>query len=129
MSPFTPIIATLALVGLGASARMQLKAMAAKRGMLTEPSVVQTPRAHVIGNTPNSVFGLAYYAFMLLGPWFVQDRIVWIAMLCAALLAAAMSAYLAYSLLFVTRMSCVMCWTGHVVNWLLLPVVAVSMPR
>jgi hypothetical protein len=26
---------------------------------------------------------------------------------------------LAYSLLFVTRMPCVYCWTSHVVNWAL----------
>ena len=37
--------------------------------------------------------------------------------------AAAFSAYLAYSLLVVTRMSCTYCWTGHVVNWSLIVLV------
>jgi len=114
------LISAFALVGLAVAARMQVKATAARRGMLAEPSVVQTPRAHLIGNTPNSALGLAYYAFMLLAAWFMNVPAVWLAALCAAALAAAMSAYLAYSLRFITRMPCALCWTSHAVNWLLL---------
>ena len=44
---------------------------------------------------------------------------VWLAALGASLFAAGFSLYLAYSLLFVTRMPCLYCWTSHAVNWLL----------
>jgi uncharacterized membrane protein len=37
----------------------------------------------------------------------------------AALMAAGVSVVLAYSLLFVTKMPCVYCWTSHAVNWML----------
>jgi uncharacterized membrane protein len=53
---------------------------------------------------------------------------VWWAALAAAAAAAAFSAYLAYSLLFVTRMPCVYCWTSHVVNFSLILLVALARP-
>ena len=79
----------LCAVGLYASAFMARKAARDARGELTEPSVVQRPAARAIGG------------------------------MTAGLLAAAMSLYLAYSLLFVTRMPCPYCWTSHVANWAL----------
>jgi uncharacterized membrane protein len=33
--------------------------------------------------------------------------------------AGGVSAVLAYSLLFVTRMPCTYCWTSHAINWTL----------
>lgn len=98
---------------------MQQKAVLARRGELTEASVVQTPRARLIGSIPNSAFGLAYYGLLAIAAFFLDVPAVHLAALAAATLAAATSIYLAYSLLFVTRMPCPFCWTGHVTNWLL----------
>jgi uncharacterized membrane protein len=106
-------------VGLYASAFMLRKTLRGGRGELAEPSVVQTPRARALGGTPNAAVGLAYYACLACATFFLAVPGVWWAALAASLGAAAFSAYLAYSLLFVTRMPCVYCWTSHVVNWLL----------
>lgn len=112
-------MAALSIIGLIVSARMQTKIIRAARGQLTEPSVVQSPRAR-LGGTPNSAIGLIYYAIMLAAAWWIHVPVMRVGMLAAALAAAAFSVYLAYSLLFVTRMPCAMCWTGHAVNWLIL---------
>lgn len=118
------IIAILCLIGIYVSVAMLRKQIRAQRGELTEPSVVETPRATLTG-VPNSALGLVFYLFLLALTPFLSGSIVWTIALVATLLAAAMSVYLAYSLLFVTRMPCVNCWTGHVVNWLLLLVLVV----
>jgi len=116
------VVLAFCIVGLYVSIVMQRKAMLAREGALSEPSVVQTPRARVLGGVPNSSFGIAYYSllavasFALATPWVLNVALI------AATLAALMSAYLAYSLLFVTKMPCVNCWTGHIVNWVLLAV-------
>jgi uncharacterized membrane protein len=106
-------------VGLYASAFMARKARRAARGELAEPSVVQTSRARVAGGVPNAALGLAYYAALAVAVPLLAIPGVWWAAVAAALGAAAFSAYLAYSLLFVTRMPCAYCWTGHAVNWTL----------
>lgn len=113
------LIDALCVIGLYVSIRMQHKAALAARGGLSEPSVVQSPRARITG-IPNSTFGLAFYPALFVAAWFLDSTAVWIAALVAAALATAVSIYLAYSLLFVTRMPCAYCWTGHIVNWLLL---------
>ncbi len=112
-------IAALCLAGLYVSAHMFRKQQRAQRGELTEPSVVQTPRARVAGFS-NALFGIVYYILMLVAAALLHAPLVAAAALAAACLAAAFSLYLAYSLLFVTRMSCTYCWTGHAINWLLL---------
>ncbi len=109
-------------VGLYASAFMLRKVRRAARGELAEPSVVQTARARALGGTPNAAIGLAYYGCLAAATFLFAWPPAWWAALAASLGAAAFSAYLAYSLLFVTRMPCVYCWTSHAVNWLL-PVV------
>jgi uncharacterized membrane protein len=106
--------------GLYASAFMTNKVLRAARGEVRGPSVVKTERARLLGGIPNSVFGLFYYAALIAALAFLDRPIVWDAALAAAGAAAAMSLYLAYSLLFVTRRPCVFCWTSHAVNWLLL---------
>jgi uncharacterized membrane protein len=106
-------------IGLYASAFMARKAGRAARGELTEPSVVATPRARAVGGVSNAAIGLAYYAALAATVPFLQFPLVWDGATLAALAAAAFSGYLAYSLLFVTRMPCVYCWTSHAVNWLL----------
>lgn len=100
---------------------MLRKYVRAQEGRLTEPSVVTTPRAK-IGRVPNAMIGLIYYVLIILLVPFLSPAhpIVTLAALGAAFVAALISVYLAYSLLFVTRMPCVFCWTGHVINWSLL---------
>jgi len=107
----------LCAVGFYASAFMARKTARAARGELSEPSVVQTPRARVAGGVPNAWLGLVYYAALALAVPFLGHPPVWAAALGVSLLAAAASLYLAYSLLFVTRMPCPYCWTSHAVNW------------
>jgi uncharacterized membrane protein len=107
----------LCAVGLYASAFMLRKSLRAARGELEEPSVVQTARARALGGTPNAGVGLAYYGCLAVATLLFSWPPAWWAGFLASLGAAAFSAYLAYSLLFVTRMPCVYCWTSHVVNW------------
>ena len=114
------VVLALCAIGLYVSIFMQRKAMMASSGSLVEPSVVQTPRARVIGGVPNSAFGIAYYALLAIASFAFGVHWVFDLALIAAILAAVMSLYLAYSLLFVTKMPCVNCWTGHVVNWAVL---------
>jgi uncharacterized membrane protein len=115
------VIAVLCLIGLYASYFMFRKFVKARRGGLDEPSVVTSPRAK-IGRVPNATIGLIYYSLMLvLTPFLTRAHpLAVIGALVAAFAAAISSFYLAHSLLFVTRMPCRYCWTGHVVNWSLL---------
>jgi uncharacterized membrane protein len=117
---FALIIDALGLVGLYAAVTMQQKANLNARGELTEPSVVQRPQSLAIAGIPNSVFGIAYYALLLVLAWQLSSPLYYDIALAAAIAAAAFSAFLAYSLLFITRMPCAFCWTGHAVNWSLL---------
>jgi len=115
-------VLALCAVGLYVSFAMQAKAGKARRGELTEASVVQTPRATIFGDVPNSLFGIVYYALLAVSTIFFDVPVVRFAAVMAAGAAGAVSFYLAYSLLFVTRMPCFNCWTGHVVNWTLLAI-------
>jgi uncharacterized membrane protein len=121
-------IVLLCVIGLYVSAFMAWKTRRASRGELGEPSVVQTPRARVIGGVPNALLGLGYYAALGCAVPFFSYAGVWWPALAAAAAAAAFSAYLAYSLLFVTKMPCVYCWTSHTVNAALLVLVLLARP-
>lgn len=120
------VVLALCAVGLYVSIFMQRKAMLARTGALVERSVVETPRARVIDGVPNSSFGIAYYALLAIAsfafaiPWVLDVALI------ASTLAALMSVYLAYSLLFITKMPCVNCWTGHIVNWALLAALLIA---
>lgn len=118
------IITMLCGVGLYASVFMLRKGAAAARGELTERSVVQTPRARLLGNIPNALFGVAYYPALAVAIWLATHRLTLSLVAVPVLVAAAMSIVLAYSLLFVTRMPCPFCWTSHAINWTLLLCVA-----
>lgn len=115
------VITVLCGVGLYASVFMLAKTRRAERGELSEPSVVQTPRARLFGGVPNAAIGIVYYPALAAGVWIAHAPLVWAAILAAVAFAALVSVVLAYSLLFVTRMACPYCWTSHVVNWLLVP--------
>jgi uncharacterized membrane protein len=113
------VITVLCGVGLYASLFMLRKTRLAGQGALTEPSVVQTPRARLFGRVPNALIGALYYPTLGLAVWGATRP--WEALLLAgiACAAAAVSVVLAYSLLFVTKMPCPYCWSAHVINWLL----------
>ncbi len=113
------IITVLCGVGLYASLFMLRKGLAAGRGLLTEPSVVQTPRARLLRGVPNALLGAVYYPALAVAIWFATSRLTLEVIAVPVLAAAATSLVLAYSLLFVTRMPCVYCWTSHAINWLL----------
>jgi len=115
-------------VGLYASAVMTRKAARAARGELAESSVVQSPRARTLGGIPNAAIGSVYYATLAIATGLFNVPLIWELSFVAALGAAAFSLYLAYSLLFVTRMPCVYCWTSHVVNWTLVGLVFIARP-
>jgi uncharacterized membrane protein len=113
---FTLATAVAAGTGLYVAQHMYRKTRRAERGELDEPSVVERPAARALFAIPNAAFGMAYYGLMLSTlPW-AGSRLVRRGTLAASALALALSAYLAYSLLFVTRMPCPYCWTGHAAN-------------
>ncbi len=114
------VISVLCAVGFYASVFMLRKTLQAARGELQEPSVVQTSRAKLFAGVPNALIGTFYYPALAIVSWtFTSRTILWCA-IAASAFAAATSAYLAYSLLFITKRSCPYCWTAHAVNWALL---------
>lgn len=86
-------------------------------GEATCASIVFTPQARVFG-VPNSLLGQIYYASLLAGapagaldePWM---RIAWLG---ASLVTVGLGLYLTWSLLFMTRVPCVLCFTSHGIN-------------
>jgi uncharacterized membrane protein len=114
------VISVLCAVGFYASVFMLRKTLRAARGELREPSVVQSPRAKIFAGVPNAFIGTLYYAAIAAVSWTFPPRVILWCAIAASALAAATSAYLAYSLLFVTKRSCPYCWTAHAVNWALL---------
>ncbi len=113
-------ITILCGVGLYASVFMLAKTRRAERGLLEGPSVVQSPRARLFGGLPNALLGNAYYPLVVLLVWVRPLPLALDLAIAAAALAAVTSAFLAYSLLFVTRRACPYCWSAHAANWLLL---------
>jgi uncharacterized membrane protein len=117
------VITVLCAVGFYASVFMLRKSTLAEQGRLTEPSVVQTPRAKLFAGLPNALFGTLYYPALAAVSWTLRGALALSFTLAVVALAAGTSAYLAYSLLFVTRRSCPYCWSAHIVNWALLATV------
>lgn len=118
------VITVLCGVGLYASLFMLRKTWRAEGGRLTEPSVVQSPRARLYGGISNALVGTFYYPALAVASWLPLPRPLSFLVLAAAIVAAGTSVYLAYSLLFVTRRSCPYCWTSHAMNWMLVALVA-----
>lgn len=113
-------ITLLCGVGLYASLFMLRKLQRAERGELSEPSIVQNPRAKLYGGVPNTVFGIGFYGALALVCWLTLPPWAAVVTLVAVALAAGTSLFLSYTLLFVTRTTCPYCWTAHAVNWSLL---------
>jgi uncharacterized membrane protein len=85
-------------------------------GERTCASIVFTPRARVFG-LPNSVLGQVFYAALVIGG--LAGRLEGGALtlyLLASLVTVALGAYLTYSLLFLTRVPCTLCFTSHLIN-------------
>ena len=78
-------------------------------------TVLGTPRAKLFG-VPNSAFGIVLYAYLILNLFFSFPLLLALIVLG---LAVVRSVYLAYSLLFVTKIPCPLCFTTHVINLIL----------
>jgi uncharacterized membrane protein len=77
-------------------------------------TVLGTPRAKLFG-IPNSAFGIALYFYLILDLFLFPPVIAFIALGFAL----ARSVYLAYSLLFITKIPCPLCFTTHAINLIL----------
>jgi uncharacterized membrane protein len=78
--------------------------------------VVDTPRARVFG-LPNSLLGMLYYlALMALAAAGGADEKLELAYRLVAWGTVALGVFLTYSLLFITRVPCVLCFTSHALN-------------
>lgn len=86
-------------------------------GERTCAAIVFTPRARVFG-PPNSVLGQAFYAALLAGaPLGLLDQPLPLALYRGAgLVTVALAVYLSYSLLFVLRVPCPLCFASHGIN-------------
>lgn len=89
-------------------------------------TILGTPRAKLWG-LPNSVYGIALYLYLMATVYVLfadvsaESRLVfspWAGLVFLAL-ASARSVYLAYSLIFVTKVPCPLCFTTHVINLIL----------
>jgi uncharacterized membrane protein len=99
---------------------MHARSEAFGRGELHEESVVQTPRARLFGGVDNALIGLVYYPAVAVASLFFSVAPIRIATLIAAAAAAAVSVFLMYSLLFITKMRCANCWSAHTMNIMIL---------
>jgi uncharacterized membrane protein len=77
-------------------------------------TVLDTPRAKLFG-IPNSLLGVGLYAYLILDLFFFSP-VFGLALLVLALIR---SLYLAYSLIFVTKIPCPLCFTSHIINLIL----------
>lgn len=91
-----------------------------RMGEQTCVSIVFTPRARVFG-LPNSVLGQIFYVAILCGlplGW-IDQPMLWRSYLAASLVTVVLGVYLSYSLLFITRVPCKLCFTSHAINGLI----------
>ena len=80
-------------------------------------SLVFTPRARLLG-VPNSVLGQLFYLAIMAGlpGGGLLTPPVFYLYLGASLLTVLMGLFLTYSLIFVTRVPCKLCFTSHAIN-------------
>ena len=86
-------------------------------------TVLGTPRAKLFG-IPNSAFGIGMYSYLILNLLIPFPLIIALVLLALAVLR---SIYLAYSLIFVTKIPCPLCFTSHVINLALFLIVFKTM--
>jgi uncharacterized membrane protein len=88
-----------------------------RMGERTCASIVFTPRARVFG-IPNSVLGQVFYTVLIaavLGDFLFTRPFVYFFLL-GSFLTVLLGVYLTYSLLFLTRVPCKLCFTSHGIN-------------
>ncbi len=78
-------------------------------------NVLQTPRAKIFG-IPNSALGIGLYLYLTLDTFFRFQPVIGLILITFALLR---SIYLFYSLIFVTKIPCPLCFTSHGINLML----------
>lgn len=80
-------------------------------------SLVFTPRARVFG-PPNSLLGQCFYATIIVGaPLGALSHQPWAMLyLGVSLITVGLGVFLTYSLLFVARVPCTLCFTSHAIN-------------
>ena len=74
-------------------------------------TVLDTPRAKLFG-FPNSLFGIFLYAYLIADLFWFPPAFGLILLVFAVL----RSAYLAASLIFVTKIPCPLCFASHAIN-------------
>ncbi len=91
-----------------------------RMGERTCASIIFTPRARLF-RIPNSLLGQIFYIALLAGSWsgslFAQP--LYYFYLSVSLFTVLLGLFLTYSLLFWTRVRCVLCLTSHAINLLL----------
>ena len=89
-------------------------------GEKTCATIVFTPRARVFG-LPNSVLGQVFYVALMAGVagGFLYSPPAYYAYLMASLVTVCLGLFLTYSLLFVTRVLCTLCFTSHGINFII----------
>ncbi len=88
-----------------------------RMGEQTCASIVFTPRARVFG-LPNSLLGQVFYVALMVavvGDFLFTEPLVYVYLL-ASLVTVFLGMYLTYSLLFITRVACKLCFTSHGIN-------------
>jgi uncharacterized membrane protein len=88
-----------------------------RMGEETCASIVFTPRARVFG-LPNSLLGQVFYVALIVGvggDFLFMEPLVYLYLL-ASLVTVFLGIYLSYSLLFLTRVPCKLCFTSHGIN-------------
>ncbi len=85
-------------------------------GEQTCATIVFTPRAKVFG-LPNSVLGQTFYLSIMTGALagLLEHNLLKLYLLASAI-TVAMGIYLTYSLLFLTRVPCKLCFISHFIN-------------
>lgn len=100
-----------------------------RMGEKTCATVVDTPRARVFG-IPNSVLGQVWYLALIvatpLGTTFALPW--WWGFFLAAAGTVALGVFLTYSLLYITRVHCTLCFTSHGLNLALFLLIVVGGP-
>lgn len=88
-----------------------------RMGEKTCASIIDSPRAKLLG-IPNSVLGQFYYLAVLtaVATGTLREPPFYSFLLAAAAASVAAGLFLTYSLLFLTRVPCRLCFTSHFLN-------------
>jgi len=74
-------------------------------------TIVRSPRAKLFG-IPTATFGLFVYTYLIVDVFLFPPLLGFFLLSAASL----RSVYLTYSLLYVTKVSCPLCFTSHAIN-------------